>query len=214
VLLRRALDASNDERRRIAGHLHDGVVQDLAGVSYSLAAAAQTSPAARTDPALRSTLDEAAEVTRASMHRLRSLLVAIHPPNLRAAGLEAALRDLVATLERRGIETELDVDGPLELTAETEALIFRAAREATRNVSTHAEATHVHVRVEARDGYARLTIEDNGTGFDEEELERRRQKGHLGLSLLEELAAHEDAFMDIQSEPGRGTTFVLEVAKP
>lgn len=214
VLLRRALDASNDERRRIAGHLHDGVVQDLAGISYSLAAAAETTPAARNDPALRSTLQEAAAVTRASMQRLRSLLLAIHPPNLRVAGLEAALRDVVAPLERRGIEADLDVEGELELSPDTEALIFRAAREAVRNVLDHAEAEHVRVRVEAVDGFARLTVKDDGTGFDDAELEQRREEGHIGLSLLEELAAHEDARVEIASEPGTGTSFVLEVSTP
>jgi two-component system NarL family sensor kinase len=213
VLLRRALDASNDERRRIAGHLHDGVVQDLAGVSYSLAAAAETAPAARTDPALRSTLKDGAAVTRASMQRLRSLLLAIHPPNLRVAGLEAALRDLIAPLERRGIHAELEVDGGLEVSADKEALIFRAAREALRNVVAHAEAEHVRVHLEGLDGHARLTVEDDGTGFDEEELGRRREEGHIGLSLLEELAAHEDARVNIQSEPGGGTSFVLEVSR-
>src|SRR5215217_2678759 len=63
LLLQRALDASNDERRRIAAELHDGVVQDLAGVSYSLAASADASPAARSDSKLMTTLRDGAEVT-------------------------------------------------------------------------------------------------------------------------------------------------------
>jgi two-component system, NarL family, sensor kinase len=212
VLLRRALDASNDERRRIAIDLHDDVVQDLAGVSYSLAAAVESAPAARADPELRSTLEEGAATTRGSMQRLRSLLLAIHPPNLRKSGLEAALADVLAPLERHGIDAELDVQQPLALTPETEAMIFRAAREAIRNVLEHAEATRVAVRVESADGYARLRVEDDGTGFDDEELERRRDEGHIGLSLLEELAEHENARVDIYSEPGRGTSFLLEVS--
>jgi two-component system NarL family sensor kinase len=214
ILLRRALDASNDERRRIAVDLHDDVVQDLAGVSYSLAAAVESAPAARADPELRATLEEGAAVTRGSMQRLRSLLLAIHPPKLRTSGLEPALADVIAPLERQGISAELDVQEPLALPPETETMIFRAAREAIRNVLEHAKATRVAVRVESSNGSARLTVEDDGTGFDHEELERRREEGHIGLALLEELAAHENAHVDIRSERGRGTSFVLEVSTP
>ena len=99
ALLVHAVEASADERRRIAAELHDGPVQDLAGLSYSLSAAAQT----ESSPAARQTLDRAAAGTRDSMRQLRSLLVEIHPPNLRASGLEAALADLLAPLEARGI---------------------------------------------------------------------------------------------------------------
>jgi two-component system, NarL family, sensor kinase len=213
ILLRRALDASNDERRRIAIDLHDDVVQDLAGVSYSLAAAVDSAPAARADPELRATLEEGAATTRGSMQRLRAMLLAIHPPNLRKSGLEPALADVLAPLERRGIRAELDVEQPLSLTPETETMIFRAAREAVRNVLEHAEATRVAVRVESFNGSTRLTVEDDGSGFDAEVRERRREEGHIGLALLEELAAHQNARVDIHSEPGRGTSFVLEVTK-
>jgi two-component system NarL family sensor kinase len=211
VLLGRALDASNDERRRIAADLHDGVVQDLAGISYSLAAAAETTPAAREDPKLRATLRESASVTRTSMQRLRSLLLSIHPPNLRAAGLNAALTDLIAPLERRGIRVDVDAAQPLDLEPETEALVFRAAREAIRNVVEHAEATHVTVRVHATDGTVLLTVDDDGIGFDPDRREQRRSEGHVGLSLLEEIAAHAEARIEIRSRPGRGTSFSLEV---
>jgi two-component system, NarL family, sensor kinase len=211
VLSRRALDASNDERRRIAADLHDGVVQDLAGISYSLAAAAETTPAAREDPKLRATLREGASVTRASMQRLRSLLLSIHPPNVRAAGLKAALTDLVSPLERRGIRVELDTAQPLDLEPETEALVFRAAREAIRNVVEHADAEHVTVRVQPANGSLLLTVNDDGVGFDPERRAERRSEGHVGLSLLEEIAAHAEARIEIRSQPGRGTSFSLEV---
>jgi signal transduction histidine kinase len=213
ILLRRALDASNDERRRIAIDLHDDVVQDLAGVSYSLAAAVDSAPAARADPELRATLEEGAATTRGSMQRLRAMLLAIHPPNLRKSGLEPALADVLAPLERHGIRAELNVEQPLTLTPETETMIYRAAREAVRNVLEHAEATRVAVRVESFNGSTRLTVEDDGSGFDDEVRERRREEGHIGLALLEELAAQENARVDIHSEPGRGTSFVLEVTK-
>jgi signal transduction histidine kinase len=147
------------------------------------------------------------------MQRLRSLLLAIHPPNLSAAGLEAALADLIAPLERRGIHATLDVADSLALAPETEALVFRAAREAIRNVLEHADAVQVAVRVTSANGSVRLTVADDGSGFDAEELERRRKEGHVGLSLLEELVAHENARLVIDSQPGRGTSIVLEAPR-
>jgi len=211
VLLRRTLDASNDERRRIAAELHDGVVQDLAGISYSLAAASDSAPAAREDARLMTTLREGAAVTRASIQRLRSLLLEIHPPNLRVAGLPAALEDVVAPLRRHGVDVEVEVDEVVDLDPDTEALVFRAAREAIRNVVEHADATRVRVAVRLHGDVVRLTVEDDGVGFDPDVRAGARTGGHVGLTLLEEHAAHADARVAIESMPGRGTTFTLEV---
>lgn len=209
-LLQRAVDASTDERRRIAGELHDGVVQDLAGVSYSLSAAADRAPA-ETPADVREALRDGAGATRDSMRRIRSVLVEIHPPNLRAAGLEAALADLVSPLAAQGITAELEVADGLALSEGTEQLVYRAAGEAIRNVEKHAQASHVSIRLSATDGVARLEVVDDGAGFSEEERERRRAEGHVGLSLLEELAARRHGRIAVQSAPGAGTRFTLEV---
>ena len=207
ALLVRAVEASDDERRRIAADLHDGPVQDLAGISYSLSAAAQT----ESSPATRSTLEQAAAGTRDAMRRLRSLLVEIHPPNLRASGLEAALADLLAPLQARGVETELRVDAPLGLDEEAERIVYRAAAEALRNVARHAGANRIAVSVERDEIRVRLVVADDGAGFGPEDRERRREEGHVGLSLLEELAARAGGRLDVRSAPGEGTTFELEL---
>jgi len=209
ALLVRAVEASNDERRRIAADLHDGVVQDLAGISYSLAAAAEA-PDPQVPPALRATLREAAVATRDSMRRIRSLLVEIHPPNLQASGLEAALTDLVAPLPSRGIDVMLDVD-EAALGEETELLFYRAAGEAIRNVEHHAGARNLSVEVARANGRARLAVVDDGAGFTDADRERSRSEGHVGLSLLEELASRVGGTLEVRSSPGQGTSFVLEV---
>jgi len=101
ALMQRALDASLEERQRIAATLHDGAVQELAAASFAVAGGAETA-ASRGDAALAAELRDAAGAVRTSMGGLRSLLVDIYPPALRSAGLPAALRDLVATMAGRG----------------------------------------------------------------------------------------------------------------
>ena len=209
ALLQRAVEASADERRRIAADLHDGPVQDLAGISYSLSAAAETETSADT----RATLLDAGAGTREAMRRLRTLLVEIHPPNLRSSGLEAALGDLLAPLAASGVATSLAVDVDGRLDQEDERLLYRVAAEALRNVERHAQATHVDVGVRSEDGAVRLEVADDGVGFAEEDRERRRADGHVGLSLLEELAAHSGTSLAIRSAPGAGTSVALELPR-
>lgn len=210
ALLERAMDASRDERRRIAADLHDGVVQDLAGVSYCLSALAEQEPD-RLPRDARSAIAQAASATRATMRHLRSLLLDIHPPSLRAAGLEAALADLVGPLAARGIEVELEVEDTGPLPEEVEQLLYRAAGEAIRNVAKHAEASRVSVRLRRLGGLLRLEVVDDGVGFAVEDRERRHAEGHVGLAIVEELAARLRGTLDVTAELGRGTRFRLEV---
>jgi len=204
--LTKALEASAEERRRIAADLHDGPVQELAGLSYSLSAAAE-----RSDPSIRSQLVEAAARARDAIRGLRAVLVEIHPPNLQNAGLEAALHDLLAPLRGHGIATTLDVPAGFRLGPEAEQLLFRAGGEAIRNAQRHANARAVRVGVTGGDGFARIEVVDDGKGFSAAELDRRRVEGHVGLSLLEEVAASRGGCVELHPTDGGGTTFVFEV---
>jgi two-component system NarL family sensor kinase len=208
-LLQRAIDASDLERRRIAGDLHDGPVQQLAGVSMSLSAAADRLEA--DDPEAAAALRDAAERTRQGMRSLRSSLMGIYPPTLERAGLSAALADLTAPLAGYGIAVDLRVDDALELTPQTESLLFRAAQEAIRNVTSHAEAERVRVRVVRDNDAAVLEIADDGKGFAPAQAEAARTEGHLGLQLLSDLARDAGGSLDLSSAPGEGTTVRLEV---
>jgi two-component system, NarL family, sensor kinase len=201
-LLQRAVDASERERRRIAADLHDGVVQNLAGVSYSLSAAASSAPAE-----LSPTLREAAGETRQALRELRSLLVEIYPPDLQREGLEAALEDLLAPCAARGLETRLAVDDE-ELPPAVESLFFRAAQEALRNVVKHAGAERVDVEVGRRNGLATLRVEDDGSGFD---VDGQPPGDHFGLRVLRDLVREVGGDLEIDSKPGRGTVVCVEV---
>ena len=209
ALLRRAVEASADERRRIAADLHDGVVQDLAGISYSLSAAAHE----EASPETRTTLATAAAGTRDAMRRLRSLLVEIHPPNLKASGLAAALEDSAAPLRYRGVDVELDVELDVALPDDDERLAYRVGAEALRNVERHADAAHVTVSLRSGPASVELVVEDDGVGFTEEQRRRREEEGHVGLTLLEEVAAGSGGSLAVRSSRGQGTTVTLELPR-
>ena len=208
LLLQRAIESSDLERRRIAADLHDGPIQQLAGLSMSLAAAADST--ALTDAAAVP-LREGASATRRSVRALRSALMGIYPPNVRRAGLGSALADLSAPLAELGISTEMDVPSDLDLPEDVEALLFRASGEAFRNVERHARAGIVRVRVAARDGVAVLEVEDDGIGFPSGDEELRRANGHVGLPLLRDLAEDSGGTLVVDSVEGRGTRIRLEV---
>jgi two-component system, NarL family, sensor kinase len=207
-LLSNAIDASTRERRRIASDLHDGVVQDLAGVAFGLAPVAEAANR-RGDAHEAAALKDAISRLRAGVREMRTLLVAIHPPSLESTGLEAALHDLLSPLQAEGIATELQVEdgrpGP-------DALVYRVAREALRNVQEHAGASRVRVRVgHPTPERTRLVVADDGRGFAPEERERRGEAGHLGLTLLESLVREADGMLAVRSAPGEGTTVELKV---
>jgi len=205
-LLRRALDASEDERRRIAADLHDGVVQDLAGVSYTLAALADTADAAGDDDQSRR-LTRASAETRRSVRSLRSLLVEIYPPNLADTGIEGALADLGAVASRNGTTVAVEVDPAVDLDQVGMAVVYRVAREALQNVTKHARADQVDVTLVPDGGTTVLTVRDDGVGFDPATV----PEGHVGLRLLRDLAAEHGADLVIASAPGEGSTVRLVV---
>ncbi len=210
ALLERAINASEMERRRIAQDLHDGVVQDLAGVSYSVAASAGR--AEREGGGDAAGLREAAARLRQSVRDLRGLLVEIYPPDLHRAGLGAALSDIIGGLNARGLRAKSCVPDDLELPSEVETLFFRVSQEAVRNVVAHAGGENLMITVSTPPGRARLEIEDDGRGFSPE-LEPGGQ-GHFGLRMLSDLTAEAGGEFELDSEPGRGTRIRVEVPVP
>ncbi len=208
LMLRRAIDASQQERRVIASGLHDGVVQELAGHSFQMAAAVEHDGDERE---LRRVLTEGAAGTRNAIRQLRSLLLEIYPPALRDQGLSAALPDLAAPLTARGVDVEVAVQPGLDVSTEVEQLVFRTTQEAIRNVAAHAAAEHVSIDFSGKNGTVILHVTDDGRGFDESELDDRRQQGHLGLLMLGDLATSAGGDLRVTSANGGGTTIELEV---
>jgi two-component system NarL family sensor kinase len=211
TLLRRALDASQTERRTIAADLHDGVVQDLVGVSFTLAARAEQLNGG--DRAAKTALREGAARTRDSIRALRTLLVDIYPPSLHTAGLLAALGDVASTYTGRGLLTTLDLPAELRLGEPAERLLFRCAQELLRNAQQHGGAERATIAIREIGDRAVMDVRDDGRGFDPAVLADRPQEGHFGMRMLADLVESSGGRLDVESAPGQGTAVRVEVAR-
>ncbi len=212
-LLRKEAEASERERTKIAADLHDGVVQNLAGLAFALSAEASQlkgEPDAMNGRSeLIDLLERSATETRDAMKGLRTLIIDLAPPTLRREGLQAALIEVLADIKRKGTNSTLDLPPNLRLRKDRAALIFRVAQEVLRNVAAHSQAKNVSVELTTEDGSAILCIQDDGKGFSQADVARRRAEHHLGTSAIVDLAEEAGGTLTIDSEPGRGTLVVL-----
>lgn len=208
-LLQHAVDASDAERRRIAGSLHDGPVQELVATSFSAESAADAA-ARRGDDAAATQLREVAASVRGNIRVLRSLLMDIYPAGLAAAGLSHALHDLAATARTRGVVVDLDLEAPV-LSDAHEHLVYRVAQETLRNAVTHAAPCRVRVSLRGVQDAVVFEVADDGPGFDTSVLTSTPTDGHLGTRVLIDLAQEAGAELSVAGAPGAGTHWRLRV---
>jgi signal transduction histidine kinase len=201
--LQRSLDMSDRERRRIAGDLHDGPVQELAGLSMRLSASAEGA----SDPEDQQVLRESATAVRGSVRTLRSAIVGVYPPNLEASGLGPALEDLTSRLRQDGLSVSLDVPEAGGYGTVVDQLLYRVCQEALRNVEKHAGASHVRVAVGRDDGSVFLTVTDDGRGIPAE----AAGDGHMGLQIVDDLVRDAGGTLAVAAGPSGGTVVRVEV---
>jgi len=204
-LLERVIASSDTERRRIAAEVHDGAVQELIGITFSLSAAAEESP-----PPMSERLDGLAAATRHTVRSLRSLLNSIYPVEVPERGWAAGLDETIAALRQRGVVVDIKVP-EVRLSPGNELLLLRVGREALRNIDAHAHASQVDITMTKNGNAVTLLVADNGVGFDGETAASQRQVGHLGLQLLRDLSEDMGAVLVVDSKPGSGTTVHLEL---
>ena len=208
-LLERALSVSDRERVRFAADLHDGPIQDLAGISYALGAVAPT-VAERHAPLMTRVQD----ALHRSIQSLRSLMTDLYPPDLRSGNLDQTIVTLAEQLRAEGLDVELELADLPPMGEESVAALYRVVREALANVQKHAEADTVRISLGLVEGAqpprVRLVIADDGVGVDPSRLDRRAE-GHLGLRLLTDRVEGLGGSLLIASGTGQGTTVQAEL---
>lgn len=154
-----------EERRRLARDLHDGIGQTLVALRNQLERLAQR---VSSDSEVSERLQDSAALTLLALNDTREMSRLLRPPVLDDLGLEAALRWLARSLkERTGLEVELDCDlEDKRFDPDIETLIFRVVQEALTNVVKHAASTNARVTVERTEVDMRVQVSDTGIGFD------------------------------------------------
>lgn len=202
TLSRALLEGQEAERSQLARELHDEVGQALTAATLNLDALRAG------EAANEGKVDEALDVVKRALNQVRDLSLDLHPSILDDLGLAAALRwYLGRQAERSGIRVSVDANRlDRRLPKPVETACFRICQEAVTNVLKHAGATRVDVAIGIEDGTVRMTVADDGRGFDVDEAhERTRRQPSLGLIGMEERATLLGGSLDVVSRPGEGT---------
>jgi two-component system sensor histidine kinase DegS len=209
--LRQIIGAQEDERKRIARELHDDTAQALVILSRRLDALEGYSEQLP-EPVAQS-LSELLEFTDSILQGVRRFSQDLRPPVLDDLGLVPALESLTATVPQNGTRVQFTALGNRRnLSPEAELTLFRIAQEALRNVQKHAQASEVLVRVEFGDASVRMTVQDDGKGFQPpEEIGDLATIGRLGLIGMQERVQLLGGTLTLQSEPGQGTTVIVDM---
>jgi signal transduction histidine kinase len=209
-LNRRTVRLQEDERRRIAGEIHDAVSPLITGALYQARALRLGTPddASRTAVRRDATLDGIGELLSKAMEELHGVIFALRPPDLDDIGVVAAIERYIVQVQRSGLNVHLEAgEEPPPLTPEVRLAIYRIVQEALHNALRHAAADEAVVRFEVIDDVLRVTIRDNGAGFNPEHTARPTA---LGLLSMRERAAAIGAAFAVMSRPGDGTTVMIE----
>jgi two-component system sensor histidine kinase UhpB len=199
------LAAQEDERKRIARELHDETAQGLATMLVRL----KILERARSEDEMRGQIGELRELTAETLEAVRKLAVELRPATLDDLGLVAALEGYTDAYGTRmpihvgfsahGFDSRQD-----RLPPQVELVLYRVVQESLTNVAKHAAASEVHVELRRRSDEVVATIEDDGDGFEVEDIMRSRERG-LGLFGMQERMALVRGQLVIDSAPGRGT---------
>jgi signal transduction histidine kinase len=207
------MHAQEEERKRISQELHDELGQSLTAMSINLAAM-RALPPEELNPMALDRLDETAGLVDETLDRVRDLSLELRPSMLDDLGLVPTLRWYVGSYEKRaGVHVALRTKNLDErLAPEMETLLYRVVQEALTNVARHAQASTVHAQLERTGNLINVLIEDDGIGFDVQQVGvRPASERGAGLLGIRERVVSRNGTLDIDSQPGQGTRLSIQM---
>lgn len=197
-----------EERTRLARDLHDSLTQTLFGLT--LAAEAVGTLAPRDDPRLAEQVDRVRALSGSALEDMRSLVETLRPADVGRDGFAVAVRKRVELARRvHDVPIGIEADGEVVLPDTVQRELLRVVNEALGNALRHADATRIDVRLSADDRAVRVSIVDDGRGFDLPAT--RRNSRRLGLTSMRERVDALGGTLRIDTAPGAGTALTVEV---
>ncbi|RPI24400.1 MAG: sensor histidine kinase, partial [Chloroflexota bacterium] len=199
-----------EERNRLAREIHDTLAQGLAGITLQLETADAILDVGGDLSRVHDAVMQALLLARGNLEEARRSVMDLRAVPLEGRSLPEALADLVGSLKEGGIsKVDLSISGENRpLSARLETGLYRIAQEAIANANRHAEARQIAIRLSFQPGQADLVIEDDGRGFNPEQV----PEGRYGLIGINERVRLLGGRLSVQSSPGSGTR--LEVTLP
>ena len=210
--LQQAIQAQEEERKRISHELHDDTIQALVVLSRRLDALAASKTGMSEENRLQ--LEGLWQQTDNILKGVRRLSQDLRPAALDRLGLMPALEWLASNAtEHSGITTEVKVIGEeRRLPEEVAIALFRITQEALRNVWRHSGATDAKIEIEFSDIKTRITVSDNGKGFNvPEKIGDIAKEGKLGLTGMQERVQLIGGTLTLQSRLDEGTVVIVEI---
>lgn len=206
-ILKRSLESWHEERHLLAQELHDGVIQDLAGMSYALHAVIDQLPeGARADPA-RAAGNVMNDTLARSLTALRAVMLDLAPGEVDGPSVVSVLTSLCQRMSTLGLDVTLSVDPDLDVGESAGGLIYRVVREGLRNAEKHAAAKTLLVSVGRRGDVVEILVSDDGRGMSSTPAE----KGHVGLRLLGHMVRDVGGTLALSNDPQGGASLRVEV---
>jgi signal transduction histidine kinase len=206
-LVRRTIEAQEEERRRIAAEIHDGVTQQLVSAWYRLQAVRRALPQDLTRA--QAELERAQEMVDGALEEARWAIQDLRPTTLDDLGLGASLRALVTRSLEDDTARELLIDDAVSLAPHQEVAVYRIVQEAMNNVWKHAHASSVTLSLRRERAQVVVRITDDGRGFDLDVKRAGRPEASFGLLGMTERAALIGGRLTVDAAAGAGTTVEL-----
>ncbi len=211
---RQVLERLEDERRRIAANLHDGLGQVLLVIRNQALLAMQRSPE---ENGVRHRLEEISGATSQALEEVRQITHGLRPYQLNRLGLTQAIRATLTAVssDRRILFANRveDVDGIFD--EDSEIHVYRIVQEAINNIIKHSAATEAAVVIKKRTNIISLSIRDNGKGFDANSVSAPAPNAlGFGLGGIAERVRILGGTLTIDSHPGSGTNLTIEIPIP
>ncbi len=208
ILTSKIIEAQEEERKRIAKDIHDGIGQMLTALKFNI----ESINIDNINTSIKK-IENLKVLSKELIQGVRMATFNLTPPELTDHGIASAIQTLTAQLAKltgKNILFENGTNFNIRLDSLTETNLYRITQEAVNNAIKYANSNYILVAIKHSDDLLSITINDDGLGFDVEQIKKNKSKG-MGLLFMQERISYLDGRIFINSEPKKGTRITINL---